>query len=91
MITLTRINGSKVTFNDDLIERVEANPDTIVVLQSGDKYIVRESVEDIIAAVRTFRASVMALADHLEVTEPAGQSPVLHAVPDPAPDADSEA
>ena len=43
MITLTRLNGATFALNDQMVERVEANPDTVVVLADGKKFIVAES------------------------------------------------
>ena len=35
MIDVTKMNGSKVTINSDLIETVEENPDTVLTLTTG--------------------------------------------------------
>ncbi|WP_116115058.1 flagellar FlbD family protein [Austwickia chelonae] len=59
MITVTRRNGTTFALNPDLIERVEATPDTVVTLVSGTKYVVAESVDDIVAKVCHFRAAVL--------------------------------
>lgn len=66
MIVVTRLNGPPLAINCDLIERAEATPDTIITLVDGTKYIVRESVEDIIERVREFRASIVVTAQRLE-------------------------
>jgi flagellar protein FlbD len=55
MIPLTRFNGSVFVLNADLIETVEATPDTVITLVTGKKYVVRESVEEIIEKVLDFR------------------------------------
>ena len=47
MITVTRRNGTGFALNPDLIERVEATPDTVITLVSGTKYVVSETVEQI--------------------------------------------
>jgi flagellar protein FlbD len=62
VVILTRLNGNAFALNPDLIERAESTPDTIVTLVDGTKYVVRESVEDLIAAVRDYRSSVVAAA-----------------------------
>ncbi|MBC7286489.1 MAG: flagellar FlbD family protein [Armatimonadetes bacterium] len=49
MITLTRLNGSRVTINALLIERLESTPDTVVTLTTGHKVVVREPVEEVVA------------------------------------------
>ena len=45
MIKLTRFNDSIVIVNSDLIEFVEATPDTIVTLTTGQKIIIKETVD----------------------------------------------
>lgn len=55
MISVTRLKGQVVAINPDLIECVEENPDTTVRLTSGEKLIVRESLEEIIARVVEYR------------------------------------
>ena len=55
MITLTRINGKDVVLNADLIEIVEKTPDTIISLSTGKKYIVKESIEDVVEKVLEYR------------------------------------
>ena len=55
MIKVTRINDSELVINSDLIEFVEAIPDTIISLTTGKKIMVRESTDDIIARVAEFK------------------------------------
>lgn len=45
MVTVTRLNGQSITLNLLLIESIEAAPDTVITLSTGNKLIVRESVE----------------------------------------------
>ena len=52
MITVTRLNGPAFALNPDLIERVEATPDTVIHLVGGTNYVVVETVEEIVARVR---------------------------------------
>ena len=66
MIVVTRLHGSVLALNCDLIERVEATPRTILTMVDGSRYVVRESVAEIVDKVRTFRASVIALAHEQE-------------------------
>jgi len=66
VVILTRLNGNAFALNPDLIERAESTPDTVVTLVDGTKYVVRESVEDLIAAVRDYRSSVVAAAGALD-------------------------
>ncbi|HCG99073.1 MAG: hypothetical protein A2074_02315 [Candidatus Aquicultor primus] len=49
MIKLTRIDGSELTVNANLIEVVEATPDTVVTLITNKKFLVKESPLEIAA------------------------------------------
>ena len=48
MIQATRLNGSSIYINPELIETIEKTPDTILTLTSGKKYMVKTSVEELI-------------------------------------------
>ncbi|MCU1636126.1 MAG: flagellar protein FlbD, partial [Cryobacterium sp.] len=48
MIVLTRLNESQFAINPDLIERISENPDTTLVMIDGAKYIVTESMDEVI-------------------------------------------
>jgi len=55
MIRLTRINRAPLVLNSDLIEHVEATPDTVITLTTGQKLVVTESADDVIDKVIEFR------------------------------------
>ena len=55
MILLTRLNGSEVVINADLIEFVETTPDTLLTLVTGKKIPVRETIEEVIQRVVSYR------------------------------------
>ena len=65
MILLTRLNGPVFALNPDLVERADCTPDTIITLVDGTKYVVAESLPDLVALVREYRASVIADAQQL--------------------------
>jgi flagellar protein FlbD len=62
MIVVTRLNDSQFAINPDLIERINSNPDTTLVMVDGAKYIVTESMDEVIEAIASYRAHVLALA-----------------------------
>jgi flagellar protein FlbD len=63
VIILTRLgNGIPIAVNPDLIERAEHTPDTVITLVDGHKLVVEEPLEDVVALVRAWRASVAAEA-----------------------------
>jgi flagellar protein FlbD len=66
VIRVTRLNGEGFALNPDLIERVEAHPDTVAFLVDGTKYVVRESVEDVLAEIREYRASILATSYEMD-------------------------
>ena len=66
MILVTRLKGTVFALNPDLIERAEGTPDTVVTLVDGTKYVVTESVHEIMARVREYRSAVIATAGQLE-------------------------
>ena len=41
MIELTKLNNQKIVINCDLIEYVEAVPDTVVTLTTGNRFVVK--------------------------------------------------
>ena len=55
MISLTRINHSSLILNSELIEHVQATPDTVITLTNGHNYMVLESPETIVEKVIEFR------------------------------------
>lgn len=58
MIELTRFDDTKFVLNCDVIQYVEATPDTIVSLITKEKLMVKESVETVIEAVVEFKRRV---------------------------------
>lgn len=62
MIRVTRLNGERFALNPDLVERVEGHPDTVVFLVDGTKYVVSESVDEVLVEIREYRASILATA-----------------------------
>ncbi len=66
MIRVTRLNGEQFALNPDLIERVEAHPDTVAFLVDGTKYVVKESVDEVLQEIREYRASILATSYQIE-------------------------
>jgi flagellar protein FlbD len=62
MIQLTRLNGSILAVNDDLIQYAESNPDTTLTLLGGEKLVVRESVSEVMDCIASQHAREMAAA-----------------------------
>lgn len=60
MIELTRLNGSPMVLNSDLIKTAEASPDTMLTLINGEKLIVREEPNEVVERVLAYRARLLA-------------------------------
>jgi len=58
VIPLRRLNNQPIVVNCDLIESIESTPDTVVTLTSGNKLIVRDSLEEIRAKVIEFKRAI---------------------------------
>jgi flagellar protein FlbD len=74
MIWVTRLNGSEIVVNADLLETIESTPDTVLTLVDGKKYVVQEPAADVVRRIQAYRASILRIID-----EP---------TPAPAPNAD---
>ena len=46
MIVLTKLDGTSFMLNEEMIETVNETPDTVIVLENGHSYIVRESMKE---------------------------------------------
>ncbi|RMD92112.1 MAG: flagellar protein FlbD [Calditrichaeota bacterium] len=55
MIQVTRLNGSHFVINAELIETIEAAPDTIITLTTKSKYVVRESIDEVLRLIYQYR------------------------------------
>ena len=58
MIKLTRLNGQSMVINAEMIQRIEATPDTIITLTTGEQHIVRDSPHEIIARVTQYKQAI---------------------------------
>ena len=81
MITLTRLSGSVFALNSDLIERVDSTPDTVITMIDGSKYLVTESLEEVVDAVKAYRGELIAASAHVTTGtgDPEPPSPAIEA------------
>jgi flagellar protein FlbD len=66
VIRLTRLNGEHFVLNAELIQRVEGHPDTVVTLRDDTKYVVTETVDEVVREVRDYRAGIQAVAFQMD-------------------------
>jgi flagellar protein FlbD len=85
MIVVTRLNDSRFAVNPDLVERIQESPDTTLIMVDGAKYIVRESMAEVIEMIAAYRARIVSLAYGAPTREPrnsTGPQPTLAPVAD---------
>lgn len=58
MIRLTRLNHLSFLLNSDRIEHVESTPDTVIVMDNGQRFVVRETADELLSKVITFRRQI---------------------------------
>lgn len=58
MIRLTRLNDLEFVLNNDLIETIEETPDTVVSLSNGKKFVVKESVDEIVERMIQYKRRI---------------------------------
>lgn len=59
MIRLTRLDGSEMYINPDLIEIIEETPDTHLTLSNGNRYLVLEPVRVIVDRMLVMQTKVL--------------------------------
>ena len=80
MILVHRLRGEPMLLNADLIESIEATPDTVITLVDGKRLVVADSGPEIADRIRRFRGAVLA------ASEEARTSPESRVVPFRRPD-----
>jgi flagellar protein FlbD len=83
VIRLTRLNGEHFVLNAELVQRVEGHPDTVITLLDDTKYVVVETVDEVVREIRDYRAGIQAVAfqmDRGEYRPPV--TPTTEAAPD---------
>ncbi len=66
MIKVRRFNDTELVVNADLIEFIEATPDTVISMTTGKKIMLRDSVDEIVAMVVDYRRRCLAPAGKLK-------------------------
>ena len=64
MIVVHRIThmSESLYINPDLIQTIEAHPDTVISLTTAAKFVVSESPEEVVDAIRRWRAGIVSTA-----------------------------
>jgi flagellar protein FlbD len=59
VIAVTCRNGEHFTLDPDAIERVESGGDTTVILGDGTKFVIGQSIDELVLIVRNHRAAAV--------------------------------
>lgn len=57
MIKLTRLDGQQFVLNAELIRYIEGNADTFVTLTTGERLMVRESLDEVMNRAVSYQQS----------------------------------
>jgi flagellar protein FlbD len=58
MIKLTKLNGTEIYMNPDLMGNMECGPHTLIQMTTGEKVIVKESPEQVIEKIVEFKKKI---------------------------------
>jgi flagellar protein FlbD len=58
MIYVTRLDQTTLVVNAELIATIESTPDTLLTLNYGHQFLVRETVADVVARVFEYRRQI---------------------------------
>ena len=58
MIKVSRLNGREFVVNAELIQFLEATPDTVITLTNHEKIVVREAVDEIVKRIVDYNRSI---------------------------------
>jgi flagellar protein FlbD len=58
MIQLHRLNGDLIVVNTELIESILSGPDTVILMATGNRIVVKESIDEVIERAVAYRQTV---------------------------------
>lgn len=59
MIKVTTLSDSPMVLNGELIEKIESVPETVITLVNGKKYLVKESVDEVLEKVYEYKRRIL--------------------------------
>jgi|YNPMSStandDraft_1061717.scaffolds.fasta_scaffold01926_3 flagellar protein FlbD len=66
MIKLHKLNDVEVVINAEFIESIESIPETKIILNTGNQFIVKETIEEVIQKVVEYKAQVELQKENLK-------------------------
>ncbi|MBX3394084.1 MAG: flagellar FlbD family protein [Phycisphaerae bacterium] len=62
MIAVTKLGGQAIVLNAELIKYLESTPDTMITLITGERIIVKESLQEVVRRAIEYGRSVRVFA-----------------------------
>ncbi|ADL51467.1 flagellar FlbD family protein [Clostridium cellulovorans] len=59
MIKVTTLSDTLMVLNGELIEKIESVPETVITLVNGKKYLVKESVDEVLEKVYEYKRRIL--------------------------------
>ncbi len=59
MIILHKMSNDEFVLNSNHIETIEERPDTVITMTNERKYLVKESVDEILKKVKEYQRSIL--------------------------------
>lgn len=61
MVEVTRFNKEIIIINADLIEMIEATPDTVITMTTGKKFVVSETKEEMVDKIIKYKQQILSI------------------------------
>ncbi len=58
MIKISTLTNQEFYLNCELFEKIEANPNTVITMTNGNKYVVQESIEEILKRINEYKLEI---------------------------------
>jgi flagellar protein FlbD len=59
MIILHKMSNDEFVLNSNHIETIEERPDTVITMTNERKYLVKESIDEILKKVKEYQRSIL--------------------------------
>ncbi|WP_243230411.1 flagellar FlbD family protein [Microbacterium sp. CIAB417] len=87
MIVVTRLNRTRFAVNPDLIERIQASPDTTLIMVDGATFVITETMDEVIEQIIDLRARVLAAAARRQASDDGATERAIAGPTDPREEA----
>lgn len=66
MILITKFDGRQVMLNPEQIQTIESTPDTVITLTTGAQLVVKDKVDELVAAFKSYKRSLFPIKLEVE-------------------------